>query len=197
MRDSVLSNADEVLERLEDEIAFLAEGLAGVSEQLTDLTTELAGLLAGRDHDRVGHATGRVTALLGDQVLSDLTALAGLGAIRHGHPPNRDDGSGDAIPALTVEGLPAVGYDDAGGPSVDSLRDRLAASADHLQRLSTFVTDRFDLARAAAERGDADRALEDLRLVREAAGSAPEGYRLWLTCLAELTDATGSAGLVT
>ncbi|MFF3854863.1 hypothetical protein [Micromonospora sp. NPDC002575] len=186
MRDSLLSTADEVLERLEDEIAFLAEGLAGVSEQLTCLTTELDAQLAEGIPDQVGLTLDRVAALLGDQVLSDLTALAGLGAIRHGHPPHRDDDSVHAIPTLATDGLPAAGHGGADAPSADDLRARGAAAADHLRRLSAFVTDRFDLARAAAERGDADRALEELRLTREAADSSPAGYQLWLTCLADL-----------
>ncbi|MEU8188337.1 hypothetical protein [Micromonospora carbonacea] len=186
MRDSLLSTADEVLERLEDEIAFLAEGLAGVSEQLTCLTAELDGQLAEGAPDQVGHTLDRVAALLCDQVLSDLTALAGLGAIRHGHPPQREDDSVHAIPTPIAVGLPAAGQGDAGQRPADELQARAAAAADHLRRLSAFVTDRFDLARAAAERGDADRALEELRLTREAAGSAPAGYQLWLTCLADL-----------
>ncbi|MFE9183495.1 hypothetical protein ACFYMB_09185 [Micromonospora haikouensis] len=187
MRDSLLSTADEVLERLEDEIAFLAEGLAGVSEQLTCLTTELDDQLAEGSPDQVGHTLDRVAALLGDQALSDLTALAGLGAIRHGHPPQRDDDSVHEIPTLPTEGVPvAAGQGDADERPADELRALVTSAADHLRRLSVFVTDRFDLARAAAERGDADRALEELRLTREASGSAPAGYQLWLACLADL-----------
>ncbi|MCX4471072.1 hypothetical protein OOK41_12245 [Micromonospora sp. NBC_01655] len=194
MRDSVLSTADEVLERLEEEIAFLAEGLAGVSGQLHDLTFALGGLLAGHDHEQVRNATDQVVAILGEQVRRDLTALAGLGAIRHGHPPAHDDDVTASVPALAVEALAAAPEEDEADESeaarIANLRDRLATTAEHLRRLLAFAAGRFDLARTAAERGDADRALDGLRLAREATGSAPDGYHLWARCLVELAEAS-------
>ncbi|MFF3868549.1 hypothetical protein [Micromonospora sp. NPDC001898] len=188
MPDSVLSTADEVLERLEDEIAFLAEGLAGASEQLAELASELDDHLAEYDHERVSNAVDQVGVILGEEVGRDLTALAGLGAIRHGHP-TAEGGEDAPVPTLTAEELPLLVSDDEDDEArIDNLRDRLDAAADHLRLLLSFANDRFDLAREAAERGNADRALNDLRLARQAVANAPHRYQLWMRCLGELAD---------
>ncbi|MFI1193743.1 hypothetical protein ACH4T9_10850 [Micromonospora sp. NPDC020750] len=70
-----------------------------------------------------------------------------------------------------------------------------AAAADHLCLLLSFTNDRFDLAREAAERGNAGRALKDLWLAQQAVADAPTAYQLWMRYLGELADVSpGSLG---
>ncbi|WP_433343451.1 hypothetical protein [Micromonospora sp. CA-111912] len=200
MPDNVVSTADEVLERLEDEIAFLAEGLATASEQLDELVSNLDDHLVEYSYDRVSDAVDEVGVILGEEVARDLTTLVSLGVIRHGHPIT-EGGKDASVPTLTAEELPLLVSDDEDDEDdearIDNLRDRLNAAADHLCLLLSFANDRFDLAREAAERGNSGRALKDLWLAQQAVADAPTAYQLWMRCLGELADVSpGSLGAV-
>ncbi|KXK59783.1 hypothetical protein AWW66_22425 [Micromonospora rosaria] len=185
MPDSEPSPADAVLERLDDEITFLVDNLRDVSDSLADLAFSLDTHLTEHGHEQVRAVVDRVRATLNTQVTNDLTALVGLGAIRHG-PPADPACTGTVtadLPALVMGDPPPPGTDPAGRDSI--LADLLADAADHLRRLVAFVGEYFDLARVAAEHGNAERAMSAYRLARRAARQAPEAYQIWVTCLVE------------
>ncbi|WP_434740960.1 hypothetical protein [Micromonospora sp. SH-82] len=174
MPDSDPNPADAVLERLDDEITFLVDNLRDISDSLTDLACYLDSSLTRGDSEQVGGAVDRVRVILSTQVTDDLTALVGLGAIRHGTSADLD--------TVTTERPGPTGDD---GTHQGTLRDREAAAAQDLRRLVADVGDHFDLARIAAERGNAQRSMTEYRLARRAAHLTADAYRLWAACLAE------------
>ncbi|GGL96017.1 MULTISPECIES: hypothetical protein [Micromonospora] len=215
MPDSDPSPTDAALERLDDEITFLVDSLRDVSDSLADLAFRLDAQLTESDHEQVRITTDRLAATLNNHLTNDLTALVGLGAIRHGAPAEVGTVD-DEIPTLTATDLPplsgaATGAATGGtangttggnatgatggsangttggatGTTTEAETGARLVAAEHLRRLAAFVGSHFDLARLAAEHGNAERAMSEYRLARQAAHSAPEAYRLWLGCLSE------------
>ncbi|WP_229400151.1 hypothetical protein [Micromonospora okii] len=189
MPDSVPSTEDEVLERLEDEIAFLAENLAVACGEIDELAYELDDHLAENDLERVESAVNQLEGLLDEEVAGDLVSLARLCAVRDGHPAD-EDRNDPPVPTLTADELPPFVPDqdqeDEDEARIDNLRERMGTVADHLRSLFSFTSDRFGSARTAAEHGYVGRSLSELRLARKAAAEVPPGYKLWMRCLNDL-----------